>query len=266
MNRTIKLILLTTLAALLTSCASSKKFVYLQDMEPGQHYPYKGTHEATVQCDDRIMITVDSKNPEVALPFNVKSGSFTMGTDGNVVSAGNAAQEGYRVDVNGNIYFPILGELHVAGLKVSEVTDMIRNKIIEGGYIKDPIVSLEFLNFKYSVIGAVANNGTYTIDGDRVTLLEAIARAGDLTKAARIDRVGVIREENGGRTIYMHDLRSKDIFDSPCFYLNQNDIVIVERKYLKSDSEDRAFKFTTTILSVVTAASSVIWAISNIIN
>ena len=105
--------------------------------------------------------------------------------------------------------------------------------------MKDPLVSIEFLNFKYTVLGAVGSNGTYTVDGDRVTLLEAIAKAGDLTSKAKVDRVAVIREIEGERQIFMHDLRTKDIFDSPCFYLQQNDIVYVEPKYKKKDVEDR---------------------------
>lgn len=126
-------------------------------------------------------------------------------------------EKGYRVDVNGDIDFPILGKLHIEGMKVSEVRDLIKQKIEEGEYMKDPLVSIEFLNFKYTVLGAVGSNGTYTVDGDRVTLLEAIAKAGDLTSKAKVDRVAVIREIEGERQIFMHDLRTKDIFDSPCF-------------------------------------------------
>ena len=157
--------------------------------------------------------------------------------------------------------FPILGKLHVEGLKVSEVTNLIRERIIAGNYIKDPIVSLEFLNFKYTVLGAVANNGTFTVDGDRITLIDAIARAGDLNAKARIDRVAVIREIGGERKMFMHDLRSMDIFDSPCYYLQQNDIVYVEPKYRKKDNEDRGWQIGTTLLSVVTAVCSILWAI-----
>ena len=136
--------------------------------------------------------------------------------------------------------------MHVEGLKVSEVTNLIRERIIAGNYIKDPIVSLEFLNFKYTVLGAVANNGTFTVDGDRITLIDAIARAGDLNAKARIDRVAVIREIGGERKMFMHDLR---------------DIVYVEPKYRKKDNEDRGWQIGTTLLSVVTAVCSILWAI-----
>lgn len=95
--------------------------------------------------------------------------------------------------------------------------------------------------------------------GDRITLLEAIAQAGDLTAKARIDRVAVIRESGNERQIYMHDLRKKEIFDSPCFYLQQNDIVYVEPKYRKKDKEDRGFQIATVGLSTVTAITSLLY-------
>lgn len=245
---------------LLSSCGSSKKFVYLQDMELGERYPYENKYEAVVHANDRLDITVSSKSPELAIPFNAGGGSFQVGTSGTVTESA-AAKKGYRVDVEGNIDFPILGKLHVEGLKVSEVTSLIRTRIIVGKYIKDPVVSLEFLNFKYSVLGAVGSVGTYTVDGDRITLLEAIAKAGDVTQRGRVNRVAVIREENGQRVLYQHDLRSKELFESPCYYLQQNDIVYVEPRYRKLDREDKGWKITTGVLSFITAVCSVIWAI-----
>ena len=136
---------------------------------------------------------------------------------------------------------------------------MIRNRIIEGQYIKDPLVSLEFLNFKYTVLGAVGNTGTFTVDGDRITLLEAIAKAGDVSSRGRVNRVAVIREVGGERVMYQHDLRSKYLFDSPCFYLQQNDIVYVEPKYRKQDSEDKSWKYISGFLSLITAVCSILW-------
>lgn len=169
-------------------------------------------------------------------------------------------EKGYLVDVEGNIDFPILGKLHVAGLTMNEIKDMITDNIVNDNYIKDPLVQVELLNFKYTVLGAVARNGSFTSSGNRITLLEAIANAGDLTSKAKIDKVAVIREVNGARQMFVHDLRSKDIFDSPCFYLQQNDVVYVEPKYKKKDTEDRGWQISTFILSMVTAVCSVLWA------
>lgn len=249
-------------ALLLSSCASRKNFVYLQDMQMGEGYPMDTKHEAVVHRDDRLGIVVSCKNPELAIPFNIQGGVFQIDSESNVSSSGVASgkEKGYRVDVNGEIDFPILGKLHVEGLTVSEVTKLIRDRIVEGNYIKDPIISIEFLNFKYTVLGAVNRNGTFSVDGDRVTLLEAIANAGDLTAKARIDRVAVIREVGNERQMFMHDLRSTDVFESPCFYLQQNDIVYVEPKYRKKDTEDRGWQVVTTLLSLVTAVCSIMWA------
>lgn len=258
-----RIILLATLfaALLLTSCKSRKDFIYLQDMRMGTQYPIETRYEAVIHSDDRLSITVSCKNPELAIPFNIYDGTFKVGADGNVTADATTKvnEKGYRVDVDGNIDFPILGKLHVEGLKVGEVRDLIKNKIIEGEYMKDPLVAIEFLNFKYTVLGAVGRNGTFSVDGDRITLLEAIANAGDLSAKAKIDRVAVIREIDGERQMFMHDLRSKDLFESPCFYLQQNDIVYVEPKYRKKDNEDRGWQIGTTMLSIVTAVTSILW-------
>ena len=247
---------------LLTSCASRKNIVYLQDMQPGTKYPYDTRYEAVIRRDDRLSITVSNKNPELAIPFNIYGGTFKVGENGDITAdaATKVNEKGYRVDVDGDIDFPILGILHVEGLTVSELRDLIKEKIEKGNYMKDPLVSIEFLNFKYTVLGAVGRNGTFSADGDRITLLEAIANAGDLAVNAQIDRVAVIRETDGERQMFMHDLRSTDLFESPCFYLQQNDIVYVEPKYKKKDKEDRGWQIVTTVLSLVTAVCSVFWA------
>lgn len=250
--------------ALFASCASNKEFVYLQDMHEGLTYPVDYKHEATIHCDDRLAISVTSKNPELAIPFNAQNASFRISSDGSVSAndvPASAKGSGYRVDVEGNITFPILGKLHLEGMTINQATELIRNRIIEGNYIKEPMVNIDFTNFKYSVLGAVGNPGTFTVNGDRITLLEAVAKAGDLSTKARTDRVTVIREQNGERQMYVHDLRSKNIFDSPAFYLQQNDVVYVEPKYNKRDREDRTWQFTTFFVSIASLACSLIWAL-----
>lgn len=253
------------LTLLMNSCASPKSYLYLQDMVPGEKYPVDVRHEATIMRDDRLKITVSGKNPELAIPFNIHGGSFRVGNDGSIssyLSDASVQEEGYRVGVDGYIDFPILGKLKVEGLTVSQTIDLIETKIEAGNYMKDPLVSIEFLNFKYTVIGAIANTGTFSVDGDRITLFEALARAGGLTQRAKVDRVAVIREVGDNREMYVADLRTKDVFNSPCYYLQQNDIVYVEPKYLKKDAEDRGWQIGTTLLSVVTTITSIIWAIS----
>lgn len=253
------------LLAVASSCTSRDEFVYLNDMRPGMFYPADFKHEAVIHCDDRLAIAVTCKNPELALPFNLPGGNFSVGADGTVTSSTTTTEttsgnKGYRVDVSGNIDFPLLGKLHVEGMTLNAAKELITQKIIEGNYIKQPLVTIEFLNFKYTVLGAVGNAGTYTVTGDRISLIDAIARAGDLNSKARLDRIVVIREDGGDRKEYVHDIRTKDIFDSPAYYLQQNDIVYVEPKYNKKDRADKGWQISSLIISLAGLACSAIWA------
>lgn len=240
---------LVVLSSVATGCRSTREHIYLQDMVANQTYPMQQRPEPTVQPDDRLQIHVSCKIPELALPFNM---------------VGDQTSAGYLVSQNGDIQMPILGTVHVAGKTLEGVQDEIRQKLIEGDYIKDPIVTASFLNFRYTVLGAVGSNGQYVVDGDRITLIEAIAKAGDLTAEAKTDRVAVIREEADGRKMYLHDLKSTDIFSSPCFYLQQNDIVYVEPKSKPSASseknENRAWQITALALSAASVVSTIVWA------
>lgn len=209
---------------LLASCTSPKEVLYLQDVVPLKQKAIDQKYEVFIHPDDLLAIMVNSKNPELAMPFNMPMVTYQVGSE----NPGQPRVLGYLVDTNGVINFPILGELQVEGLTRSQLTDLIQRRLIEEDLIKDPIVTVQFLNFKISVMGEVAHAGSFSISGDRVTLLEALSMAGDLTIYGRRDRVAVIREKDGQRTVLFHDLRSSDIFESPCYYLQQNDIVYVE--------------------------------------
>ena len=219
---------------LFSACNSTKEVVYLQDVVPLKQQDIERKYEVFIHEDDLLSIMVNSKDPELALPFNMPLITYKIGSE----SSGQQRILGYLVDTNGDIDFPILGKLHVAGLSRLELRDLIKEKLISGDYIKDPVVTVQFLNYKVSVMGEVARPGSFTITGDRITLLEALSMAGDLTIYGRRDRVAVIREENGKRTILFHDLRSSDIFTSPCYYLQQNDIVYVEPNKAKAGQRD----------------------------
>ena len=219
---------------LCTSCASSKKVVYLQDVVPLKQQVIEQKYEVYIHNDDLLAIMVNSKNPELALPFNMPMVTYQLGRE----SGGQQRVLGYLVDTNGDIDFPILGKLHVAGLTRLQLTDLIKQRLIEEDLIKDPIVTVQFLNYKVAVMGEVNRPGSFNISGDRITLLEALSMAGDLTIYGRRDRVAVIREKDGKRTILFHDLRSADIFNSPCYYLQQNDIVYVEPNKAKAGQSE----------------------------
>lgn len=219
---------------LFSACNSTKEVVYLQDVVPLKQQDIERKYEVFIHEDDLLSIMVNSKDPELALPFNMPLVTYQIGSE----SSGQQRVLGYLVDTNGDIDFPILGKMHVAGLSRLELRDLIKKKLISGDYIKDPVVTVQFLNYKVSVMGEVARPGSFTITGDRITLLEALSMAGDLTIYGRRDRVAVIREENGKRTILFHDLRSSEIFTSPCYYLQQNDIVYVEPNKAKAGQRD----------------------------
>lgn len=245
---------------LLASCASPKKFVYLNDMEPGKQYPVNTETVTIVHENDRLDIKVTCRTPELAVPFNSQVGAYRLSADGGVTAAGvETVEQGYRVDADGNIIFPILGKLKVAGKSLKQVADMIEGMIREGGYIRDPQVSIEFLNFKYTILGATGA-GSYSVDGDRITILEAIAKAGDLSKEARLDRIAVIRTVDGKQEIFFNDIRTADIFMSPTYYLQQNDIVYVEPKH--KPRNENAWQTASFFVSLASLASTVIWALT----
>ncbi len=240
---------------MLSSCESRKNFVYLQDMFPNIKYPAGSQPEAVIQPDDRLDITVSCKNSELAVPFNT-TGGYTINS-GNVPTSETKTQEkGYRVDRSGNIQFPVLGVLHVQGLTISQISDVIKKQIISGNYMQDPGVSVELLNFKIYMLGAISHVGPITVDGDHINMLELLSTAGDLQQNAKIDRVMVIRTVNNTRKMYAVDPRSMDIYNSPVFNLRQNDIVYVEPKYRSMNKEDQVLKQ----IGVITAISSIISA------
>lgn len=260
----VKVLAAAAAVLLMASCGSSRKFVYLNDMVPGESYPINVESGTVVHVNDRLDIKVSCKNLELAVPFNTQTGAYQVSTDGSVKTAGvDLAEKGYRVDADGNIVFPILGKINVEGKSIKEVSELIESMIEEGNYIKDSEVSIEFLNFKYTVLGAVNGKGTYTVDGDRITIIEAIAKAGDVTKAARLDRIAVIRMVDGKQQIFYNDIRTADIFMSPTYYLQQNDIVYVEPKYKDRSAGDKAWQITSSVISVVSLFSSIIWALSS---
>lgn len=197
MNIKIQNCVFLCLIAFLASCSAPKEVLYLQDIASIKEENIDKNYEVIIHKDDLLAILVNSKDPELALPFNMPVVTYQIG-------AQTTAQQrllGYLVDQNGDIDFPILGKIHVEGLTRMQVTELIKQKLMSEDLIKDPIVTVQFLNFKVSVMGEVTRPGTFDISGDRITLLEALSMAGDLTIYGRRDRVAVIREKDGKRRI-----------------------------------------------------------------
>lgn len=247
--------------ALLSSCMAPKKIVYVSDMQPDSLYNMPEVPALRVQKNDRLSILVSAKNPELAAPFNVGVGAYKVNEDGSVsttnVAASNA--QGYLVDQQGQIDFPVLGTLDVLGLTLQEVRDRVRDRLVDQELLKDPIVKVEMLNLKVSVVGAVVRSQVLQVPDARITLLEAIAQSGGLGSNAAPDRVTVIREENGVRKRIVNNIESKELFDSPAYYLQQNDIVFVEgRSAENTPREERNWRYFSSAMGAVTFILTVV--------
>lgn len=243
---------------LLSACVSPRKVLYFQDVKSETRQLIDEDYAVKIHKDDMLAIMINSKNPELALPFNMPLVSYQIG-----YQSGYSQQIlGYLVDTDGCIDFPLFGKIRVAGMTRKELTEYLKQRLINEDYIKDPVVTVKFLNFKISVIGEVNRPGSFDINSDRITLLEAISKAGDLTIYGRRDRVAVIREVNGERTIVYHDLRSSDIFQSPYYYLQQNDIVYVEPNKAKTAqsriNQNNSVGVWTSVISVLTSIVTLI--------
>jgi polysaccharide export outer membrane protein len=239
------------LCLLLFSCDTSKKIVYLQDSVDGVSIKTDANAGIVIQPKDMLSIVVSSKTPELAASFNLPVISHQAGSE--IMGTGSLRLLGYVVDNDGNINFPALGKLKVTGLTRWQLSDMIKQRLIDDGQLKDPIITTEFMNFRISVIGEVGSPGTYNITGDRITLFEAISMAKDLTIYGRRDNVSVTREKNNEQTTYKVDLRSKEVYNSPVYYLQQNDIVYVEPNRVRagqSTINENNFKSVSLWLSL----------------
>lgn len=219
--------LILGVAGLFNSCVDPKEVVYLQDVPASMNEQLKQNYQTIIQKDDQLYISVSSKQPELVMPFMKKE----MGGTGNT-SVHTKAPIGYLVDEKGYIVLPIVGKMQAAGKTCTKLADDIAAALRAGEYISDATVNVQITNFKFSVIGEVKNPGIYMSEGQRVTVLEAISRAGDLTIDGNRN-LTLIRETNGKRQIASIDLRSKDLFSSPYYYIQQNDVLLVtpsERK------------------------------------
>lgn len=262
-----QIIALLMVLFLAASCGSVKDIAYFQNKvvnEPEKIDKHAGI---VVQPKDMLSIVVTSRNPELVAMFNLPVVSYQAGSE--VVNSGyNQRLMGYVVDNEGNIDFPQLGVLKVAGLTRWELSEMIKKKLIREGYLTDAVVVVEFLNFKVSVIGEVNSPGTYTIEGDKVTILQAISLARDLTIFGMRENVSVIRERDGERIIYEVNLCDVDMFKSPAYYLQQNDVVYIQPSEVKarqSTTDDKGLRMTSILVSSGSLVVSIATLITSIV-
>lgn len=234
------------------SCGVPKNISYLQGLKNLEEINTKEKNHIKYKPQDVISILVSADDEETAIPFNANTVSNSNEENNSRFTNKKASK--YLVDSNGNIEFPILGKLKVSNLTSLEVKEMIENKL--NPYIKNPIVNVKLANFKITILGEVNNPGSILIDDEQISILEAIGIAGDLKLQGKRDNLLVIRKENDKHISYKIDLTSKDIFNSPVYYLKQNDIIYIEpnrsrKKESRGNESTRILSTTSSILGII---------------
>lgn len=242
-----------------SSCGTTKNFSYFQDLDEYLQKEVALSDSAQViriKPDDQLGIVVSSVNPQAVAPFNLP-----------VIAQNNLIQSSlptYLVDSEGEINFPTLGKIRLAGLSVEEAVGLLQIRLED--YVKDPIVNVQILNFRVSVLGSVNAPGPFYFTGQRVSIIDAIANARDLTLYGRRDNVLLIRENGNKKEFIRFDLtNSNNVFSSKYFYLQQNDIIYVEsnKEHQKDAQMSQQKQFNLTLIT--TAITSIIATISLII-
>ena len=241
-----------------TSC-TTPKLGYFQDMEQDKVFNLRQAERIKIQPGDKLSVLVSSKDPQLAYLFNLPvMGRFQSSSSEAALSTSQVTS--YTVNPDGTIYFPVIGSMYINGMTRAEVVEKIRNELISKELLKDAVVTVNFLDLFYEVMGEVKNPGRFPIDHDHVTLLDALGRAGDLTIYGKRDNVLVAREENGVQKFYRIDLsKAGDLYNSPAFYLKQNDIVYVEpntKKARESIDNGSAFIQPSFWISAISLLSS----------
>ncbi len=214
--KSFSLLLLSIL--ILSSCASKKEVVYFQDSTNFETLVSSNTDSYRFKVDDVVSIHISTLDPEASLPFNLFKGAEEGGI--------RPEQVDYIIDKEGNIDFPVLGSIKIDGLSPADVKSLLKEKLAD--YLKNPIINIRLKNFTVTVLGEVNRPGTYPVNGEQITILEAIGLAGDLGIKGMRKNVLVIRDFNGTKVYNRIDLTSKKALDSPVYYLTQNDVVYVE--------------------------------------
>jgi len=218
-----KIIALIVFIGLMHSCATKDDVVYFNGMNSTDNSIGLDSYSPTYHIDDELVIIVNALDPEAAMPFNKSSVSVSL----DVLDArGRERIQTYRIDPDGNVNFPVLGNIKISGLNRTQATIMLQEKLAD--YIKDPIVDIETVNYRITVLGEVARPGTFTATNERITLVEALSLAGDLTIYGERENVLVIQDYDGKKTYTRVNLKSNDLFNSPVYYLSQGDVVYVE--------------------------------------
>lgn len=253
------LLIAFSVISLLGSCAAPKSISYFQDLTPGvSELHITKAKDITIKPKDKLSILVNSQDPRLTSLFNLPILSQQVGVDNNY--AQSRGLSGYTVDKKGCIDFPVLGEIKVLDMTREEVGTYIKKELVDRDLLKDPVVTVEFMNLSISVLGEVNKPGRFNIDRDHLTVLDAISMAGDLTIFGKREQVLVLRQENGKQCVYGVNLNSAEqIYSSPVYYLQQGDVVYVEpndtrkRQSTVNGNNVRSTSFWVSIASLLTS-------------
>lgn len=221
-----KLLIPSLIFCTLISCESTKNVVYFQNANDLETNVNVDTFESRFKIGDIVSIYVSTFDMEAASPFNLSAGGSVSTGSGSESSEGGGPGLDYLVGKDGSIDFPVIGKVKLVGLTIEEAKQLLIGKLKE--YLKDPIVNIRIKNFRITILGAVNNPGTYTVDGERITILQALGMAGDLHIKGLRENVLIIRDFSGAKTYTRVDLTNKNITESPAYYLTQNDVIYVE--------------------------------------
>lgn len=241
-----------------TSCVSQKKLTYLNGVQPEMadsiNQTFHAQREAHIVCGDQLSIVVNAMDMEAAQMFNLPIANQQR--VGSERASSISTLQYYTVDSQGNINFPVLGEFRVEGLTLSEVRDTLQSAISRS--LKNPIVNIHLLNYHVTVLGEVKNPGAYSFDMERVTIFDALGRAGDMTSYGKREDVLVTRETNGKMEFARLNLNEPTIYASPFYYLQQNDVVYVSPNKVRAVTSQHISLYLSTLSTLGSMATVVI--------
>ena len=246
MKFTYKTTLYLTFLLSISSCIMNKKIVYFQDVQKIDAIS-NNSYNPIFRSDDLVSIFVMSGDLVTAAPFNINSTNVVTNNAGYITGA--PAPQSYLIDKEGNIDFPVIGKIKIGGLARTDAIVLIKSKLKE--FIQEPTINIRIVNYKITVLGEVIKPGVYTIPNERITLLEAIGLAGDLTITGKRSNIMVLREIDGKKMEYRIDLTSKDLINSPVYYLNQNDVIYVEPNRSRINSSSINPNIASIVISSV---------------
>lgn len=244
--------ILLFVAVAAVSCTSAKDILYFQNIDSVKPEKIQAKYEPVIHKDDKLQIIISGPDKTVITPYN-----FTL-SDVMTGAQTNQSVIPYLVDSNGNIDMPGLGRIHVEGMRRTDLVDYITKTLKDQGLVKDPVVSVAFLNYKVTVLGEVRNPGTYTMGSERITILQALGMAGDLLITAERKDIILIRDVDGEQTHTMIDLTDSNLLNSPYFYIHQNDVIYVPQSPTRIKQGTTATSLWSVSLSSISTLIAVV--------